>query len=119
MTHPRIPTGTAPIPVGQATHIEPEVVTLPQAPRHTPGPWWLARAHPSEGTFAVGAGNSELALVLATTDDTTAKANARLIAAAPDLLQACRDMLQVGMSVRPDSVIWAELRAAIARATGE
>jgi hypothetical protein len=125
------------IPAGEATHIEPELVTLPRA-QHTLGPWWLARAHPSEGTFAVGAGNSEHALILATTDDATARANARLIAAAPDLLAACRALVATidatgGIERNEDGTDspmgdpdWIDLadaynaaRAAIARATGE
>ena len=51
----------------------------------------------------------------------TAEANARLIAAAPDLLEAARDLIAKVDATMPEFLAddLAPLRAAIARATGE
>lgn len=46
-------------------------------------------------------------------------ADARLIAAAPDLLEVLRNLERVGMSIRADSIIWKDIRAAIAKAEGQ
>lgn len=47
--------------------------------------------------------------------------DARLIAAAPDLLEALRAVLECAEygDVRQDADVWADVRAAIAKATGE
>lgn len=47
--------------------------------QHTPGPWWLAAAN--ETLYEAGVGNAPLTLPIS-------KPDARLIAAAPDLLAA-------------------------------
>lgn len=47
------------------------------------------------------------------------KANARLIAAAPDLLDACKDALYVGKSEETIEAVRDRLRKAIAKATGK
>ena len=115
MTHPRIPTGTA-------THIEPEVVTLPpiQAPRHTPGPWDWHGPYMT-GAYKVtalhdGGGVSMHVYVNGADDPAINAANARLIAAAPELLHELR-MLNVDANgeQRRNTPAW----RAIARATGE
>jgi hypothetical protein len=49
------------------------------------------------------------------------EANARLIAAAPDLLAACRDVLEFldnGSPLQPGSLLHQEIEAAVARAEG-
>ena len=76
---------------------------------HTPGPWHT-EGFGEQSTVCSHDGLAPLAANLSAAD-------ARLIAAAPELLAACQDMLNVGMSVRAESVIWQELRAAVAKAT--
>jgi hypothetical protein len=92
---------------------------------HTPGPWcWLSIA---DDFHAICVG-------LETIADTQTIGNARLIAAAPDLLQACKRLLassrdytqwtERGMDTAcPPSLDWAkeieaEASAAISKATG-
>jgi hypothetical protein len=53
------------------------------AVKHTPGPWWYAADAPD--TYAVGAGDIEIAGGLR-------RANARLIAAAPELADIVREL---------------------------
>lgn len=64
---------------------------------HTPGPWnYLPPAHDSEtGDYWVLAGNSIVADVSAVTGLTqkTGEDNARLIAAVPEFLEICEEML--------------------------
>lgn len=103
-----------------------------EAMKYTPGPWVVDPAvrqgftvyAPKEG-FIVGTQDEE-----GRYGAIESEANARLIAAAPDLLEALCDMLEVhGVRwehVRGDSSIpasWVELsdkaRAAIAKAAGE
>jgi hypothetical protein len=90
--------------------------------KHTPGPWRIGDA----GMTVFGPKvEGKLADIVAqlfrpktTAESQIRKANARLIAAAPDLLEACR----AGLSVcEAESANWqAEIiRAAIAKATGE
>lgn len=56
------------------------------AGKHTPGPWWFAADAPD--TYAVGAGDIEIAGGLR-------RDNARLIAAAPQLVEALRNLLDI------------------------
>ncbi len=113
--------------------------------KHTPGPWRLHEYQEgatldvvSDGvewqswTFAVGAGDSVVAEVEAWTIDAgyprprtrdEAEANARLIAAAPELLEALNSMDSNGDWGGTDwcvpADVWRAARAAIAKATGE
>jgi hypothetical protein len=89
--------------------------------KHTPGPWAAA---PTDGGFAVyeddGEGNGDH--IQCIPGHPRGEANARLIAAAPELLSALRDMVQREAYLYPDSesnVILDAARAAIAKATGQ
>lgn len=96
--------------------------------KHTPGPWAITRYSTSDGQLRIVTDDNQ-ALPLASvnygdgiTMKTTA-ANARLIAAAPDLLEALKKVLAfaeapVSMSADHDGIL-AEVRAAIAKATGK
>ena len=94
--------------------------------QHTPGPWKV-----KAGTNAVLAGRKQICShvnaasalpVNMLEDQEIAQANARLIAAAPDLLEALKGVLKVerGSSGRIILEGWHEeaIRAAIAKATG-
>lgn len=90
------------------------------AAKHTPGPWEFVLAgsgnHP---TWNVRLGNRGFIRLPATTDMDTMDADARLIAAAPDLLEALRTIVVNASSVQMDPQ-WAVqvARAAIAKAEG-
>ena len=86
--------------------------------QHTPGPWRIA-------PDMHGICNSPVAGVIDATGcaiancGSSGNANARLIAAAPDLLQFARDFLAMWTAAGPtDSPMEAQARAAIAKATG-
>lgn len=99
---------------------------MPEPAKHTPGPWEVERVNsdyphdiclgydiPGEGCPIL------IATVFSDEDDapisvTEANANARLIAAAPDLLEACRRALD---AVDRDTVEWDILSTAITKAT--
>lgn len=89
------------------------------APKHTPGPWTLG-ANP----LMVMQRDSNYVIARAYERGTDAgdqsEANARLIAAAPDLLAVC-DLL-ADTDSQPDRQLWLELRdrarAALAKANG-
>ena len=84
---------------------------------HTPGPW-SAHAHESTDTYTIHvAGRSWESWAVAHVGDCTDdEANARLIAAAPDLLEALKNVIR-GVPDTWDGVIKA--RAAIAKAEGK
>ena len=97
---------------------------------HTLGPWHAEEntAGDAWGVYAdsdrLGPGQVEPDLIVVAVD--LSEANARLIAAAPDLLVACRwaeEYLDPPAGIRCDAIDGIELliriRAAIARATGE
>jgi hypothetical protein len=79
------------------------------APRHTPGPWQAVFESGSFGSYAVISGDrtptangreqavAEIASSVADEFTTEDRANAHLIAAAPDLLAALKDNEIVGM----------------------
>lgn len=84
-------------------------------PQHTPGPWRIGDAghtvfgphngNPSPETIARG----------------LIRPNARLIAAAPEILAALQVLVEYadnGTPVHPGSLDWEQAREAIARATG-
>ena len=103
--------------------------------QHTPGPW---QAEGDEGRFRLGKARFEASVYQLITDqrggerladvravqggEDEAWANARLMAAAPDLLACCRAMLELhesGSWGAPPGEYLPALRAAIAKATGE
>lgn len=93
--------------------------------KHTPGPW-VAAASPSSivGWPIIGPGGRAVASVHCRRGDTAegqqinaeAGANARLIAAAPDLLEACKAMLEEYGGI--DRVCGDMAKDAIAKAEG-
>jgi hypothetical protein len=84
--------------------------------QHTPGPWKFGSI--SNGDFykrnIAGADGYHVALT-SSRDDAEVDANARLIAAAPELLEALQAIIDTGLST---SKIGAA-KIAIAKATGE
>lgn len=90
---------------------------------HTPGPWQVNRSDPLHVCDADGEsrGCSPIAFVQVGNDGRwTAKANARLIAAAPDLLAALQELLAdkyLSDPINRDRM--ANARAAIRAATGQ
>ena len=90
---------------------------------HTPGPW-VADEYPHGDCWQIkyGTHGNWLAEVMIDGDHKGAAADARLIAAAPDMLEACRTALAYcehlktsSFAVEPSHA--AELRAAILKAT--
>jgi hypothetical protein len=67
---------------------------------HTPGPWktilgqidWQIVAEDIENTYLVATVSEDIGSYRSTTDN-EGEANARLVAAAPDLLEACKESL--------------------------
>ena len=87
--------------------------------KHTPGPWGCIdtsnHAHDYRLTKPDG---STLPLHVEANDHSEQRANARLIAAAPDLLEALEDAVSTQPADSP--IKWVlRARAAIAKATGE
>jgi len=92
---------------------------------HTPGPWeWDAGIIPPDGPERYADIYADDEIIIASFNDQIpeGRANARLIAAAPDLLKAAKRALVTlkaqGESIRPGNVLGA-LEAAIKSATGE
>ena len=90
--------------------------------KHTPGPWEVERS--LNGDYSVrhtATGNHPICDVFYVTE--TGQANASLIAAAPDLLAACKALLEMPMLTDKtyDQVqaVRKLATAAIAKATGE
>jgi len=106
---------------------------------HTPGPWEYRPASNYVGyaIFPVGTlpslasverprGDPEVLNVQCHNFPGNTEANARLIAAAPDLLAACQSIvalydhaLATNTTVSVPGAIWDTMKAAIAKATGE
>ena len=80
--------------------------------KHTPGPWHTA----GEQGVQIRGAKDQIAKVW-TMRGNEWKANARLIAAAPDLLEALQDMVSDHASLSDATLAFA--RAAIAKAAGE
>ena len=81
--------------------------------RHTPGPW---EVHGRQPTFVrANGGKKHVANTDSMGDDEENKANARLIAAAPELLESLREILDGGIA---DPAAVRRAHAAIANATG-
>jgi len=85
--------------------------------RHTPGPWATEIAdYGSKRIGTVFGGSQDIARIVVVGDGLTREtdANARLIAAAPDLLRACQQAIVALKGREHDGF----LRDAIAKATG-
>ena len=96
---------------------------------HTPGPWTVhwGMAQGGEGHFIMDSRDlqqfSHIATVTFHDDENDTKANARLIAAAPELLEACQMLVALEDSGAHDAdTRWKrarrDMRAAIAKAEG-
>lgn len=81
---------------------------------HTPGPWTVERDGPNRRWLVNG---DDFAVATCDGAIRRQEADARLIAAAPDLLNALRDMLDGTGDITAERV--GRARAAIAKATGE
>ena len=79
---------------------------------HTPGPWHVSRSGIDRLVYADSEHAFDLAIVRSGGDDDEVNANARLIAAAPDLLAALKWVIDYAPT-GPDA---ARCRAAIAAA---
>lgn len=99
--------------------------------KHTPGPWKAQSRCASDGTLVVkDASFDEICVVREKTlrdytdEDKKHVANARLIAAAPDLLAACEAVLKADANPQPwlepkYSNAIAQARSALSKARGE
>lgn len=93
--------------------------------RHTPGPWFAVGYQveiQSDTVADICTTNAHLFGQGGLHDDARAMANARLIAAAPDLLrllEVARDCLEVSNYEGEDDEVLAAIRAALANAKGE
>jgi hypothetical protein len=97
--------------------------------KHTEGPWEAVEYEPGGGVGMVHIGDITIAGVYHGGDsDELSFADARLIAAAPDLLEACKEMdarllrcIALGLSASDayDSFYQEVVHAAIAKALGE
>ena len=86
--------------------------------KHTPGPWHINdHAHDEEVVY-IEADRYGVASIFTDTDkvDSTELANARLIAAAPELLEALKNIENDDGHI--PSTIWNMCKAAIAKAEG-
>ena len=97
---------------------------IPKA-THTPGPWktWKSKVrHRSiDGRTIIRKGTSVIAHVTPVQCAPLSAeviANARLIAAAPEMLEACKSMLEAWACCQPEEGI-IRIQAALAKATGE
>ena len=93
--------------------------------KHTPGPWGFSTEPQPNGCPIVGSRGLMVAMLAHTVnqDDQreTALANARLIAAAPDLLELLEDVISIGGGMVEEIYGYCfveRARAAIAKATG-
>ena len=83
--------------------------------KHTPGPWEAGRlAGPDQWMVSGGPDGNRTSIA-----DVSGEANARLIAAAPDLLRACKYVAEIAVAwdpLTPGDI--AEVLAAVAKAEG-
>jgi len=96
--------------------------------KHTPGPWWVGEEDSFDGIAVMYRdGMVPVANVQTGYTDRNSEANARLIAAAPDLLAACVSLSSMEIfteSAADDDICIItvatvrKIRAAIAKATG-
>jgi hypothetical protein len=87
---------------------------------HTPGPWACTYTSNHAHDYRLTRPNGQPLPVNAEANDRSEqRANARLIAAAPDILKALEDVLMVFSEEYPDSPTLERARAAIAKTTQE
>jgi len=84
--------------------------------KHTPGPWETNDKRPQCNGIGIFSGSQFLAFVGDSDSQTPCEANARLIAAAPDLLEA---LIKTAALLHPDLPEHKAARIAIAKALGE
>ena len=89
--------------------------------KHTPGPWSVAETRHKYDTLIRNRDNDPVASTnFAGYSPKTAAANARLIAAAPDLLAACREFVaKVDRGEARSRFTYARMKDAIAKAEPE
>ncbi|MGZ9981521.1 hypothetical protein ACXXCT_08635 [Bordetella bronchiseptica] len=88
--------------------------------RHTPGPWKCQLAKSGSGRLQVSGPRGEQIAILWRSSKDTTEANARLIAAAPEMFEALSVLYAVAAEQLGDD--WAavtDAAAVIAKATGE
>lgn len=86
--------------------------------KFTPGPWKIG-APPPNGEQTIGAQQGLMVAVATTGSGVPTEANARLIAAAPDLLEALIDAVCALECCGKDYPAAEKARAAIAKARGD
>jgi len=93
--------------------------------KHTPGPWFTSRPHQTIYIEArIGGGMLQEVGAIGPTEGgpRQQEANARLIAAAPELLEALQGLLageEIATSLEDYAAASEKARAAISKATGE
>ena len=89
---------------------------------HTPGPWRAVPNAPGISDTVIDSGRMVVADVISRKSTDELRANARLIAAAPDLLEALRALVDLQEANEASETkaldFWDHARAAIAKATG-
>ncbi len=91
-----------------------ENVSGENSPKHTPGPWLCHPSNESDCEYRVFNSDGDYL----TTNEDIAEANARLIAAAPDLFAACEASHNAKTQVELDRAV-KMISDAIAKAKGE
>ena len=88
--------------------------------KHTPGPWEAEQlyAKGNDGKFVVISKTNYICVCDAIEGVEVNEPNADLISAAPDLLEACQEMVEAFDRHHPEDGIIA-IREAIAKATGD
>ena len=88
--------------------------------KHTPGPWRLGIRQPTSDKFIYGQNGEEIAdCDMINNFPENNLANARLIAAAPDLLNAVEHLLLIAMeTASEDNIVIIAAEHAIAKAYG-
>lgn len=90
---------------------------MTETAKHTPGPW-LASPEDNGYEWGVDAGEWGICICADSPGDGSAKANANLIAAAPDLLAALKQiMLDIPDVVRREGLLY--IYVALSKARGE
>jgi len=90
-----------------------------QTVQHTAGPW-IVDDSPDSGLIFIRSHPSEVSLAnIRKSSDHPNEANARLIAAAPAMLEALKTIADAQANDDMQSINWSGIRSVIARANGE